>query len=202
VPAWLQERIDSLGAEVDHSERAGTLDSKGVLAAVDTHSKTTKNRRATDSRAYGNSRSVAPLRRDEINAALKAALEDRRVSSPDMQAVRNALPIASLRNELLTTLDQSPVVVVSGGTGSGKTTQIPQYILDGAIESGRGCDVNVSTNAPLSLHHPPPPSLPHLPHVLLIHSHVHTHPTTTDPRLGACDSTTSYCGDVCGSSRR
>jgi len=30
------------------------------------------------------------------------------------------------------------VVIVSGETGSGKTTQVPQFILEDAIASGRG----------------------------------------------------------------
>ena len=161
VPTWLKERIAALGAEVDQAEHSGSPDSKGVLASVDTHRKTRRN----NSSNFG---AVSPLRRDEVNAALKASLDDQQASSPDMQSVRNALPIASLRGELLATLEQSPVVVVSGGTGSGKTTQIPQYILDEAIESGRGCDVNVITTAPHSL----------LPRPFRAHTHTHTRTIT------------------------
>jgi ATP-dependent RNA helicase DHX36 len=33
-----------------------------------------------------------------------------------------------LREDMLEQLKTEPVVVISGGTGSGKTTQIPQYV--------------------------------------------------------------------------
>ena len=46
-----------------------------------------------------------------------------------MQAVRDKLPILKIREDLTKALEDSPVVVVSGGTGSGKSTQCPQYIL-------------------------------------------------------------------------
>ncbi|GAQ84373.1 helicase domain-containing protein [Klebsormidium nitens] len=51
---------------------------------------------------------------------------------------RLGLPIARVRDEILGALRQHDVVVVSGETGSGKTTQVPQYILDAEIEAGRG----------------------------------------------------------------
>jgi KaiC/GvpD/RAD55 family RecA-like ATPase len=35
------------------------------------------------------------------------------------------------------------VVVVEGETGSGKTTQVPQFILDSYIQAGRGAECNI-----------------------------------------------------------
>jgi len=40
------------------------------------------------------------------------------------------LPVRSLRKPMAKILGEESVVVVSGGTGSGKSTQLPQYILD------------------------------------------------------------------------
>lgn len=40
------------------------------------------------------------------------------------------------------------VIVVSGGTGSGKTTQIPQYILDDAIRNNNGTLTNIVVTQP------------------------------------------------------
>ncbi|GJP32741.1 hypothetical protein CLOM_g17337 [Closterium sp. NIES-68] len=51
-----------------------------------------------------------------------------------MLHTRRGLPVASSRAQVLAALQQSWVVVVSGATGSGKSTQVPQYILEGALE--------------------------------------------------------------------
>eukprot|EP00931_Biecheleriopsis_adriatica_P057802 TRINITY_DN34311_c0_g1_i1.p1 TRINITY_DN34311_c0_g1~~TRINITY_DN34311_c0_g1_i1.p1 ORF type:complete len:1373 (-),score=333.98 TRINITY_DN34311_c0_g1_i1:126-4199(-) len=44
--------------------------------------------------------------------------------------VRGKLPVDQIRGKLAEALTKSQVVVVSGGTGSGKTTQLPQFIAD------------------------------------------------------------------------
>ncbi|CAO1632077.1 unnamed protein product [Parajaminaea phylloscopi] len=54
------------------------------------------------------------------------------------QAQRSRLPITPHRDAILYALEQYPVVVVIGHTGSGKTTQIPQYLLEaGWASQGR-----------------------------------------------------------------
>jgi ATP-dependent RNA helicase DDX35 len=40
------------------------------------------------------------------------------------------LPIAQLKDQLLYTIETCPVTIIVGETGSGKTTQIPQYLLN------------------------------------------------------------------------
>ncbi|CAG9819856.1 unnamed protein product [Phaedon cochleariae] len=43
---------------------------------------------------------------------------------------RQKLPAWNLKNDILNSISQSQVVVVSGETGCGKSTQVPQFILD------------------------------------------------------------------------
>ncbi|XP_015580752.1 DExH-box ATP-dependent RNA helicase DExH7, chloroplastic isoform X1 [Ricinus communis] len=61
---------------------------------------------------------------------------------------RGALPIAGLKNEILQMLKENNCLVVCGETGSGKTTQVPQFILDDMIESGRGGQCNIICTQP------------------------------------------------------
>lgn len=49
---------------------------------------------------------------------------------------RKTLPVFSMRNQILDVIRKNRVVIVSSETGSGKTTQIPQFILEEATESG------------------------------------------------------------------
>ncbi|MGC1523150.1 MAG: hypothetical protein WA803_16530, partial [Steroidobacteraceae bacterium] len=51
-----------------------------------------------------------------------------------MASESELLPIAARREAILTALGANQVVIVAGDTGSGKSTQLPQYCL----ESGRG----------------------------------------------------------------
>lgn len=37
----------------------------------------------------------------------------------------------------------NPVIVIRGKTGCGKTTQVPQFILDSFIKDGRGANCNI-----------------------------------------------------------
>ena len=50
------------------------------------------------------------------------------------------LPIAKHRTAILKKLDRNQVLVISGDTGCGKTTQVPKYL----IENGR--DTNTEVN--------------------------------------------------------
>lgn len=55
-----------------------------------------------------------------------------------MQRIRARLPAHAMRDEIVATVRRHAVVVVSGETGCGKTTQVPQFILDDAISRGVG----------------------------------------------------------------
>lgn len=50
-----------------------------------------------------------------------------------MKEMRRRLPAWSCMNEILETLHQNQVVIISGETGCGKSTQVPQFILDNWI---------------------------------------------------------------------
>ncbi|XP_058184663.1 DExH-box ATP-dependent RNA helicase DExH5, mitochondrial-like isoform X3 [Rhododendron vialii] len=55
-----------------------------------------------------------------------------------MLEFRRSLPAYKEKNALLMAISNNQVVIISGETGCGKTTQIPQFILESEIESVRG----------------------------------------------------------------
>jgi HrpA-like RNA helicase len=85
---------------------------------------------------------------EEEESRLERALQDPNGKPAAMKAIRDALPIKSIQNELVETLRSEQVVVVSGGTGSGKSTQCPQYILEDAILGGKGAETRVVVTQP------------------------------------------------------
>ncbi|KAF8496667.1 P-loop containing nucleoside triphosphate hydrolase protein [Gautieria morchelliformis] len=58
-----------------------------------------------------------------------------------MLAQRNSLPIAQYREEIISTLEKSQVMVLSGETGCGKSTQLPAYILEDNLSKGKLCKI-------------------------------------------------------------
>ena len=68
-----------------------------------------------------------------------AALRARR--RPDVEGPRARLPIAEHRARIVEAVGRHRVVLVAGATGCGKTTQVPQYLLEAEWEAGRACRV-------------------------------------------------------------
>ena len=61
-------------------------------------------------------------------------------SQARMRALRAGLPAHERCAAFLQSLQQSRVVVVQGPTGSGKSTQMPQYILEEVSNSFQSCN--------------------------------------------------------------
>lgn len=45
-------------------------------------------------------------------------------------------------------IENNRVVVIKGATGSGKTTRVPQLLLDNYIKQNRGVDCNIAISQP------------------------------------------------------
>ncbi|XP_018582855.2 ATP-dependent RNA helicase TDRD9 [Scleropages formosus] len=54
------------------------------------------------------------------------------------------LPITKDREKLISLIENNSVVIIRGATGSGKTTQLPQYIMDHYNEKRKPCKVVVT----------------------------------------------------------
>ncbi|KAF7701495.1 putative pre-mRNA-splicing factor ATP-dependent RNA helicase C20H4.09 [Cucumispora dikerogammari] len=55
--------------------------------------------------------------------------------SEEVQNQRTNLPIFYEEHQIVSTIKKNPITVVSGGTGSGKSTQIPQFLLENGFEN-------------------------------------------------------------------
>jgi ATP-dependent RNA helicase DHX57 len=62
--------------------------------------------------------------------------------------VRNSLPAYSFQGEIIKAVSKNQVVIVCGETGCGKTTQVPQFILDHQIKTLQGSKCNIICTQP------------------------------------------------------
>jgi ATP-dependent RNA helicase DHX29 len=103
-------------------------------------------------------RKLAQRHQNPKVAAIETATSERMLK--DLKAWRNSsqgaewqksrgnLPASALREQLRQMLQNQDVLVVSGETGSGKTTQVPQFILENETESGQGGKCSVVCTQP------------------------------------------------------
>ncbi|KAL2724088.1 ATP-dependent RNA helicase DHX30-like isoform X1 [Vespula squamosa] len=81
------------------------------------------------------------LRNDTRNQSLKKKLLEKDNMDGD-------LPIFQYREEIFQKLEKNNILLIRGNTGCGKTTQVPQFILDHYIKNGNASDCNILVSQP------------------------------------------------------
>lgn len=97
--------------------------------------------------AAGNEELKEKIRvRDEYNARLQSDFDRRQSSAAyqQMKPQRNNLPIAAFRHQIVSTLETSQILVLSGETGCGKSTQLPSFLLEDQLSKGKPCKIYVT----------------------------------------------------------
>ncbi|XP_068879887.1 ATP-dependent RNA helicase A isoform X4 [Aphelocoma coerulescens] len=92
------------------------------------------------------SAAVLRLTPEQISMDLKSEFMYRLERDQELQRIqeeREALPLKNFESEILDAIHHNSVVVIRGATGCGKTTQVPQYILDEYIRTNRAAECNI-----------------------------------------------------------
>ena len=84
-----------------------------------------------DARLEGDGKALTSEQRF-VQQQLKAA----EVKAATIEGTRKSLPIYTFREELLAAVAEHQVLIIVGETGSGKTTQIPQYLHEAGYTKG------------------------------------------------------------------
>ncbi|ESW17778.1 hypothetical protein PHAVU_007G267400 [Phaseolus vulgaris] len=99
-------------------------------------------------------KTVSSEQTDSLKEKLSVALKERQElvqasdSLKEMISFREKLPAFKMKSEFLKAVQENQVLVVSGETGCGKTTQLPQFILEEEISCLRGADCNIICTQP------------------------------------------------------
>ena len=98
-------------------------------------------------------RYLTPLRKEQANvrnlrmkSARAAYLQNPRLA--ELRKKRSELPMNQYSEKVLNMVTENPYCIIVGATGSGKTTQVPQILLEEAIAKGRGSDCNIICTQP------------------------------------------------------
>ncbi|KAJ8601618.1 hypothetical protein CTAYLR_007258 [Chrysophaeum taylorii] len=118
------------------ASRDGVLElTRGVLDALAAHMQRFPASTTTELGSYPEP--VEPARRSERRAGAKKStppppppMPSRAAKSVSKQQQRSKLPAWAFRGEVSRLVRESPVVLITGETGCGKSTQVPQFILD------------------------------------------------------------------------
>ncbi|KAL7267647.1 hypothetical protein RUND412_009758 [Rhizina undulata] len=84
------------------------------------------------------------------NKKMMEAFEDY-VSNPELATLRKKreeLPMNQYSAKVLDLVNNNEVSIIVGATGSGKTTQVPQILLEDAIKAGTGAECNIICTQP------------------------------------------------------
>ncbi|KAG0088836.1 putative ATP-dependent RNA helicase dhr2 [Podila epicladia] len=108
--------------ESESSEPTSTAESHEVSTPVTTT--LTKKQKRQQQHQYDRPKKVA--NKEPITVAIIA-------KAKDLKKHREALPIYTARDVIIKEVKENACVVIVGETGSGKTTQIPQYLLEAGL---------------------------------------------------------------------
>lgn len=76
--------------------------------------------------------------RSKLNSKLHSNTSISLARPPDLQATRLLLPALAEEQAIVEAIRLNPAVVICGETGSGKTTQVPQFLVEGGWGFRRG----------------------------------------------------------------
>lgn len=96
-------------------------------------------------------RGERPQRKDlRSSAAILKSWQARQLSGPQikMQTIRQKLPAWSKRDSIIEMVSTRQVTLITGETGSGKSTQAIQFVLDSAIQELKGTSTNLICTQP------------------------------------------------------
>ncbi|KAJ5929657.1 hypothetical protein N7454_006607 [Penicillium verhagenii] len=80
----------------------------------------------------------AENRSKQLSHSLNARRQSKDASIVDIRCQQNELPVVQIKRKVLDLIDQHTYSIIAAETGSGKSTQIPQMILDDATDQGIG----------------------------------------------------------------
>ncbi|KAL0581610.1 hypothetical protein V5O48_000426 [Marasmius crinis-equi] len=143
----------SLSRETNHSIRDLVVDLRNSTLYRSRPSSTSVPATSVVSDRYNRSVNTSPLtlarKSEELSERRKDYLKN--PATERMRNTRAALPVYSRSEQILSSIEENDVTILMAATGSGKTTQVPQIILDSYIDKEIGARCNILCTQPRRL---------------------------------------------------
>ncbi|RDX55851.1 P-loop containing nucleoside triphosphate hydrolase protein [Lentinus brumalis] len=139
----LQDKIDSLKEDI---KRSSLYRNRPTIRATKDGDQVQQNQAASSYRRPPASEALLREKSQQLQTRRQAYL-----TNPELESIRNtraSLPVFTKSEELLKHVDEHDVTICMAATGSGKTTQIPQLLLDQWIDRGEGAKCNIICTQP------------------------------------------------------
>jgi ATP-dependent RNA helicase DHX36 len=120
------------------------------LGLRDEHEELGSEEEMTDTRRGRYRRNLAGLAAERRSLQLETAYAEY-LQSPhlaELRKKREELPMNQYRAKVLDIVNNNTYSIIVGATGSGKTTQVPQILLEQAIQNGDGAACNIVCTQP------------------------------------------------------
>ena len=121
------------------------LESESEEIVKNKKEKENRNKRREEKNNSSNSSDTEVLKKEDNDIAIKEEKINKftgQIYSDDYYKLlkkRKSLPVWSSRKQILDLVEKNRIVIIQGETGSGKTTQIPQFLLDAGYYGGIVC---------------------------------------------------------------
>ncbi|CAO3593081.1 unnamed protein product [Absidia cylindrospora] len=141
---WLQEQADHL---IAHPPKLRKI-TDGIMTTPLASGGKRRKRNKQQQRHQQNQASL--IQDSKLSAQLKNDLEARHKSDAyqPFAAIRSKLPADAFKDKVIQAVKQRQVTIVSGETGCGKTTQVPQFIMDYEILHDQGSTCSIICTQP------------------------------------------------------
>ncbi|KAI9840307.1 MAG: hypothetical protein M1837_001794, partial [Sclerophora amabilis] len=127
-----------------------TLHGARQAGLTDLHEEVESDEDFEQSRRVRSRSKLVPSRYEERNADLRHRLDafNKDPSLAKLRKTKEELPMNRFRAKVMDLVENNMYSIVVGATGSGKTTQVPQILLENAIMQGTGSLCNVVCTQP------------------------------------------------------
>ncbi|KAM5559305.1 DExH-box ATP-dependent RNA helicase DExH1 [Rosa sericea] len=147
------ETAERVGSLLQSSQGQGSKQASGNVASVASGSGQGNKQTTVSENTTKTSSSLEPdtvKEKEKLSLQLKESQEKMKVSNSlkAMLTFREKLPAFNVKSEFLRAVSENQVLVVSGETGCGKTTQLPQFILEDEISRLHGAECNIICTQP------------------------------------------------------